>query len=114
MKLKATEVVEAVLHNLIHCVESTPLIIGSPAIGKTALSYSVLQLYADYLKLKVIRGVRGIPEHNITPKKKPRITDTCKKEHCSIIYLLIQTVRAYFCAMRFLKQALHCRTSLGN
>ena len=69
MKLKATEVVEAVLHNLIHCVESTPLIIGSPAIGKTALSYSVLQLYADYLKLKVIRGVRGIPEHNITPKK---------------------------------------------
>ena len=33
------------------------------------MSYSVLQLYADYLKLKVIRGVRGIPEHNITPKK---------------------------------------------
>ena len=69
MKLKATDLVEVILHNIRHCAHSVPFIKGSPAIGKSAIVVDIAQTLADESKLKLVRDWKGKPTNNTKPKK---------------------------------------------
>ena len=68
-KLKPSELVEVILHNLQNANNSVPFIKGSPAIGKSALVFEIAQTLADESKLKLIRDYKGRPQYNLKPKK---------------------------------------------
>ena len=68
-KLKPSELVEVILHNLQNANNSVPFIKGSPAIGKSALVFEIAQTLADESKLKLIRDYKGRPQYNVKPKK---------------------------------------------
>jgi hypothetical protein len=68
-KLKPSELVEVILHNLENASHSVPFIKGSPAIGKSALVFEVAQTLADKSKLKLVRDAKDRPTYNVKPKK---------------------------------------------
>ena len=68
-KLKASELVEVILHNLENASSSVPFIKGSPAIGKSSLVFEIAQTIADKSKLKLLRDHKDRPVYNVKPKK---------------------------------------------
>lgn len=68
-KLKPSELVEVILHNLENASHSVPFIKGSPAIGKSSLVFEVAQTLADKSKLKLVRDAKNRPTYNVKPKK---------------------------------------------
>ena len=68
-KLKPSELVEVILHNLENASHSVPFIKGSPAIGKSSLVFTIAQTLADKSKLKLVRDSKNRPTYNVKPKK---------------------------------------------
>ena len=68
-KLKPSELVEVILHNLENASSSVPFIKGSPAIGKSSLVFEIAQTIADKSKLKLLRDHKDRPIYNVKPKK---------------------------------------------
>ena len=68
-KLKPSELVEVILHNLENASHSVPFIKGSPAIGKSSLVFTIAQTLADKSKLKLVRDAKDRPTYNVKPKK---------------------------------------------